>query len=147
MDRTRGRVLLDNFFRCFGGNGFRFQRGLNSRRLVRTGRFRFFVGAAIGCLGSGLLLLTFIFVGIVVIVPAGTGVAMAGAIARTRQAAAHFKRDVVVERAGVRFLISNAQFRQQLEYDVGLDLKFAGQLVDADFTHTMTPQREKLKAQ
>jgi len=32
----------------------------------------------------------------------------------------------------------DAQFRQKIEDYVGLHLKLAGQLVDADFTHSMT---------
>jgi len=54
---------------------------------------------------------------------------------------ANLQRDVIVERAGMRLLIGDAQFGQNVENDVGLDLKLAGQLVDADFTHTVTPGR------
>ena len=56
--------------------------------------------------------------------------------ASTRNAAAEIQHDVVVERTGVRLLLGDAQFRQQLQNDVRLDLEFSSQLVDANFTHT-----------
>jgi hypothetical protein len=52
---------------------------------------------------------------------------------------AHFERNIVVERTGMRFLVSYAEFRQEIEDHVWLDLELASQLVDADFTHTMMP--------
>lgn len=51
---------------------------------------------------------------------------------------ADLQSDVVVERAGVRFLVGNAQLRQRLENHVGLDFELAGQLIDTNFTHTIT---------
>src|SRR5271168_1464553 len=45
---------------------------------------------------------------------------------------------VVVERAGVRLLVGDTQFRQRLEDYVGFYFELAGQLIDANFTHTMT---------
>lgn len=56
-------------------------------------------------------------------------------------AKANLQRHVIVERAGMGLLIGDAQFGQNVENDAGLDLKLAGQLVDADFTHTVTPWR------
>lgn len=56
-------------------------------------------------------------------------------------AKADLERHVIVERAGMGLLVGDAQFRQNVENDAGLDLKLAGQLVDADFTHTVTPWR------
>jgi len=56
--------------------------------------------------------------------------------ATARNAAAEIQHDVIIERTGVRLLIGNAQFRQQLQNDVRLDLEFSSQLVDANFTHT-----------
>jgi hypothetical protein len=50
--------------------------------------------------------------------------------------AAEVQHDVIIERTGVRLLIGDAQFRQQLQNDVRLDLEFSSQLVDANFTHT-----------
>jgi hypothetical protein len=50
--------------------------------------------------------------------------------------AAEIQHHVVVERTGVRLLIGDAQFRQQLQNDVRLDFEFSSQLVDANFTHT-----------
>jgi hypothetical protein len=37
----------------------------------------------------------------------------------------------------MRFLVSYAELRQEIEDHVWLDLELASQLVDADFTHTM----------
>jgi hypothetical protein len=53
-----------------------------------------------------------------------------------RNAAPEIQHDVIIERTGVRLLIGDAQFRQQLQNDVRLDLEFSSQLVDANFTHT-----------
>jgi hypothetical protein len=60
----------------------------------------------------------------------------AGALAR--HALADQQSYVVVERTGVRLLVGDAQFRQRLENYVGLYFELAGQLIDANFTHTMT---------
>jgi len=56
--------------------------------------------------------------------------------ATTRNSAAEVQHDVIIERTGVRLLLGDAQFRQQLQNDVRLDLEFSSQLVDANFTHT-----------
>jgi hypothetical protein len=45
---------------------------------------------------------------------------------------------VVVERAGVRLLVGNTQLRQRLKNHVGLNFELAGQLIDSNFTHTIT---------
>jgi len=50
--------------------------------------------------------------------------------------AAEVQHDIIIERTGVRLLLGDAQFRQQLQNDVRLDLEFSSQLVDANFTHT-----------
>jgi hypothetical protein len=39
---------------------------------------------------------------------------------------------VQVERTRVRLLVRDADFRQVVNQDFGLDLEFSGQLVDAD---------------
>jgi hypothetical protein len=39
---------------------------------------------------------------------------------------------VQVERARVRLLFRDADLRQVIDQDLGLDLEFSGQLVDAD---------------
>ncbi len=54
------------------------------------------------------------------------------------ETAAHFECDIVVERAGVRLLFRDTQFRQKVQDHVRLDFKLASQLIDADFTHTLT---------
>ena len=46
--------------------------------------------------------------------------------------------DVVVERAGVRLLVGNTQLCQRLKNYVGLYFELAGQLIDTNFTHTIT---------
>jgi hypothetical protein len=59
----------------------------------------------------------------------------------SRETAADFKGHVIVERTGMRFFVGDAQFRQKLKDNVGLDLELASELVDADFTHTVAPRR------
>jgi len=39
---------------------------------------------------------------------------------------------IQVERARVRLLVRDADFRQVIDQDLGLDLEFSGQLVNAD---------------
>jgi len=56
--------------------------------------------------------------------------------APSRNPAAEVQHDIIIERTGVRLLLGDAQFRQQLQNDVRLDLEFSSQLVDANFTHT-----------
>lgn len=41
----------------------------------------------------------------------------------------------------MRFFVGDAQLGQKVKNHIGLDLELAGQLVYADFTHTMAPQR------
>jgi hypothetical protein len=62
----------------------------------------------------------------------GTAVALAG------DALADLQSNVVVERAGVRLLVGDTQLRQRLKNYVGFYFELAGQLIDANFTHTMT---------
>src|SRR5580704_17818331 len=54
----------------------------------------------------------------------------------------NLKSYVVVERAGMGFLVHDTQFRQQIENDVRFYFELASQLIDADFTHTVEPQRK-----
>jgi hypothetical protein len=54
-------------------------------------------------------------------------------------AQAHLNRDLFVQRTGVRLLFGDAQFRQEIEDDVRLDLKLARKLVNANFTHMAAP--------
>jgi hypothetical protein len=56
---------------------------------------------------------------------------------------AHFERNIVVERTGMRLLVRHAELGQEIEDHVWLDLELASQLVDSDFTHTMMPQAAK----
>jgi hypothetical protein len=58
---------------------------------------------------------------------------------------ADLQSDVVVERAGVRLLVGNTQLRQRFQNHVGLDFELASQLIDANFTHTMTFRRSENK--
>jgi hypothetical protein len=56
---------------------------------------------------------------------------------------ADLQSHVVVERAGVRLFVGNAQLGQRLKDHVGLYFELAGQLIDTDFTHTITFRRRK----
>jgi hypothetical protein len=58
------------------------------------------------------------------------------AISASRYTLADLQRDVVVERAGMRLLIGDAQYWQYIQNDARLDFEFSSQLVDANFTHT-----------
>ncbi len=49
--------------------------------------------------------------------------------------AADLKRYVVIDRAGVRLLIIDAQIREQLQNFVRLYFELPCQLVDSNFTH------------
>jgi hypothetical protein len=60
-----------------------------------------------------------------------------------RDTAAHFERDVVVERTRVGLFVRHAEVAQQIDDHIRLDLKLASQLVDADFTHTVMPLAQK----
>ena len=51
---------------------------------------------------------------------------------------AELVRDVLVNRAGVGFLLADTQVREHIEDFVGLDLEFPGQLVDSDLSHICT---------
>jgi hypothetical protein len=55
--------------------------------------------------------------------------------------AAHFERDVIVQRAGVRFLFRYPELGKHVDDDTRLHLQLAGQLIDANFAHTVTPRR------
>jgi hypothetical protein len=58
-----------------------------------------------------------------------------------RQTPAKFEDHAIIERTRMRFLVRNAELGQQIQDDVGLDLQLTGQLVDADFAHTVAPSR------
>jgi hypothetical protein len=53
------------------------------------------------------------------------------------QAPPHQQSLIVFQRAGVGFLLRDAQLRKYLNDCVGLDFQLPGQLVDANFTHTL----------
>jgi hypothetical protein len=55
-----------------------------------------------------------------------------------RYTLANLQSYVVIERAGVRLLVGNTQLCQRLKNHVGLYFELSGQLIDANFTHTMT---------
>jgi len=44
-------------------------------------------------------------------------------------------RNGLVDGTGVRFLLSDTEFRQHLKNDVRGHLELSGQLINADFTH------------
>lgn len=67
-----------------------------------------------------------------------------GGIARSRldrglstQAAPHQQSLIVFQRAGMRLLLRDAQFRKHFDNRVGLDFQLPGQLVDTNFAHTV----------
>jgi hypothetical protein len=60
-------------------------------------------------------------------------------------APADLQRYFIVKRAGVRLLVGNAQLRQRFENHVGLYFKLAGQLINANFTHTIAFRRRKIR--
>jgi hypothetical protein len=57
----------------------------------------------------------------------------------TGQPGTNLQNDIVVEGAGVGFLIMNTQFRQQIENHVRFYLEFARQLINANLTHNGMP--------
>jgi hypothetical protein len=60
----------------------------------------------------------------------------------TGDATADGQHYVVVERAGVRFLVGNTQLRQDVKNDIRLDLQLSSQLIYSDLTHTMAPRNQ-----
>jgi len=46
------------------------------------------------------------------------------------------QHDIVVERTGMRLLLSNAQIGQQVYDHPGLDFQFPSKLIDSNFAHT-----------
>jgi hypothetical protein len=119
--RRRGRRLRRDFFirfrRRFRPDGFSSSRRLHADGLGRFGVRRF-----------GRMRLSNFVLDMGRAIPAG-------------QTPAKFEHDMVIERTRMRFLVRNAELGQQVQDDVGLDLQLAGQLVDADFTHTVAPLR------
>jgi len=53
------------------------------------------------------------------------------------QASPHQHDLIVLQRAGVRLLVCDAQVRKQLKDRAGLNFQFPSQLVDANFAHTL----------
>jgi hypothetical protein len=54
-------------------------------------------------------------------------------------ASANLQSDVVVKRAGMRLLLSDAQFWQHVQNHARFDFELAGQLIDTNFAHTIGP--------
>ena len=57
------------------------------------------------------------------------------------ETAAKLQRNLIVQGTGVRLLVRDSELRQQLEENVRLYFELASQLIDANFTHTVTPRR------
>jgi hypothetical protein len=53
----------------------------------------------------------------------------------SRQPLPQYNGNVLIDRAGMRFLLLHAQFGQQIENNAGLHFKLPRQLVDSDFLH------------
>ena len=113
--RPRWRTLF-TFLRRFSGNRLRFRCRFDPDGVLRMGRFGLLENGGFGGVMYALLFRMLRERFLVAVRFARAGAAFAG------QTPAHFERDIVVERAGVRLLVGNTQFRQQLEDDVGLDL-------------------------
>jgi hypothetical protein len=47
----------------------------------------------------------------------------------------HRKRNILVDRAGVRLLFTHPEFREEIENDAGLNFQFPGQLIYSNFLH------------
>jgi hypothetical protein len=58
-------------------------------------------------------------------------------IAEAGQPAPERQRYFVIERAGVRFLVGDANLGQQLKNHVRFDFELACQLINTDFAHTI----------
>jgi len=67
----------------------------------------------------------------------GAGGCLAGSmtLARTAEVGANFFRLVVFERAGMGFLLGDADFGQHIENRFALDFQFPGQIVNSNLTH------------
>lgn len=46
------------------------------------------------------------------------------------------KRNILVDRAGMRLFFAHPKFRKEIENDAGLNFQFPGQLVNPNFLHT-----------
>jgi hypothetical protein len=53
----------------------------------------------------------------------------------THQQVTKLERHILIYRAGMRFLLMHAQFRQHFDDHAGFDFKLPRQLVDSDFLH------------
>jgi hypothetical protein len=109
------RLCFLDFFNAFRNRRFGLHRGFRRRlrvhRLLRWSTF--FCARNFACGGRGI------------------SVGFAG------HASADLQSHVVVERAGMRFFVANAQLRQRLKNYVRLYFELAGQLINANFTHTI----------
>ena len=63
----------------------------------------------------------------------GGGQALHGAV--EAKLPANLQRDVLVDRAGVGFLLGHAEPREEVEYRMRLNFELARQLIDSDFLH------------
>ena len=48
---------------------------------------------------------------------------------------AHSLRLMVLKRTGVRFLLSDSNFQENIKNGLALDFKLSGQIVDSNLTH------------
>jgi hypothetical protein len=99
-----------------GGRGFDIHNGLRLWLSVRDGR-RFGVGGGAVCWGGFELAAGWRFRILVPVV------------------AAQLEHYVVVQRAGVRLFVGDAQFGELLQYFVSLNFQLPRQLVNSDLSH------------
>jgi len=58
-----------------------------------------------------------------------------------RESRANAEHHIIVERAGVGFLIGDAEVREQFQDPAGFYFQFPGQLINSDLTHRYEPAR------
>ncbi len=126
--RAREHRCFNDFFGQFGRD-----LGNRDRRGGRWGRrFRLMRGAAFE--GRVFGWSEFVIVRLRLGGTAASGFLNGGL---ATEAATHQQSLVVFQRAGVGLLLGDAQFREYFDDGVGFYFQLPGQLVDANFTHTL----------
>jgi hypothetical protein len=133
--RGRGRILVRHFFGDFGASlaiGLVPRNFRDARSGFRGGLFARFPRGPGSLVFDGGRRLARSF-------GRGRSGSISARAAFRGDTAAHFERDIVVERTRVCLFVRHAEVAQQIDDHIGLDLKLASQLVNADFTHTVMP--------
>ncbi len=125
-----------SYGRRFRTRGFFGDCVIRSVGVIGRGRFRNRSGCTFGRLfsngrrGRGLFLFEWGFL------HCDRGGVIGGRRFTTREAPANVVGHGFVDRAGMRFFLRDAEFRQHLNQSMGGDLELPSQLVDADFAHS-----------